>query len=66
MEADAFRDIAASNEFLAALAGVYLEHDMVGDSLVAIREATQIEPQNLAYLVNAQTTRFSPRAIAKL
>jgi tetratricopeptide (TPR) repeat protein/HEAT repeat protein len=34
---------------LAALGDVYLDHDMVADALVALREAAQLEPQNLAY-----------------
>ncbi|HWL88588.1 MAG TPA: tetratricopeptide repeat protein, partial [Polyangiaceae bacterium] len=34
---------------LAALGDVYLEHDMTADALTVLREATQLEPQNLTY-----------------
>ncbi len=34
---------------LAALGDVYLEHDMTQDALAALREAVQIDPQNLGY-----------------
>ena len=34
---------------LAALGEVYLEHDMTADALTALREAAQLEPQNLTY-----------------
>lgn len=34
---------------LATIGEVYLEHDMIPDALVALREAVQLEPGNLAY-----------------
>ena len=34
---------------LAALGDVFVEHDMLPDALTALREAADLEPQNLAY-----------------
>jgi tetratricopeptide (TPR) repeat protein/HEAT repeat protein len=34
---------------LAALGGVYVEHDMLPDAVVVLREAADLEPQNLSY-----------------
>jgi tetratricopeptide (TPR) repeat protein len=34
---------------LAALGGIYMEHDMLPDALQVLREATELDPQNLAY-----------------
>src|SRR6185295_5604215 len=34
---------------LAALGDVYLEHDMTSDALVALREASALEPQNAQF-----------------
>ena len=47
---------------LAALADVYLEHDMVSDSLVAVREATQLEPQNQGYRKQLASTLEKARS----
>jgi tetratricopeptide (TPR) repeat protein/HEAT repeat protein len=34
---------------LAALGDVYVEHDMLPEALIVLREATDLEPQNLAF-----------------
>ncbi len=41
--------ITPRSRALAALADVYLEHDMTDDALAAIREAVSLEPQNINF-----------------